>query len=212
MPTPPRDPPDDEARLDEVVSRVGDALDELRVVDSAERDALLASIREALASLGPVSIDGFEVRAVSAADAPSGPPPVQLVEGGRDSDEPTPGPRPELRVAPQPDEPEAPMPTELPPPLARPISVVRLGARTPRAVESGLITVHPGEGQSLLEARRPRSYRVGCRDGRLHIHADGEALCLLGPGQTVDVEGSVLRVQSATGEGPSTGWYTRLGD
>ncbi|MBM4393304.1 MAG: hypothetical protein FJ090_19440, partial [Deltaproteobacteria bacterium] len=48
MPSPPRDPPDDEARLDEVVGRVGNALDELHVVDSAGRDALLASIREAL--------------------------------------------------------------------------------------------------------------------------------------------------------------------
>ncbi len=191
---------------------MGDALDELHVVDGAERDALLVGIREALASLGPVSIDGFEVHAVSAPDAPAGPPPVQLVEGGRESDEPTPGPRPELRVAPQPEEPEAAAPGELPPPLARPVSVVRLGTRSARPGDAGVILVSPGEWQSLLAARRPRSYRVGCREGRLHVYADGEATCEIGAGQTVDVEGSVLRVHAPGHQGASTGWYTRLGD
>ncbi|MBM4367718.1 MAG: hypothetical protein FJ102_16015 [Deltaproteobacteria bacterium] len=212
MPSPPRDPPDDEARLDEVVSRVGDALDELHVVDSAERDALLASIREALASLGPVLIDGFEVRAVSAPGAPAGPPPVQVVEGGREGDEPTPGRRPELRVAPQPPESEPQAPPDLPPAPARPVTVVRLPARGPRAVDAGVILVGPGDWQSLLAARRPRSYRVGCREGRLHVYADGEATCEIGPGQTADVEGSVLRVHAPPGEGTGAGWYTRLGD
>lgn len=221
---PPRDPPDDDMRLDEVVGRVGEALDELHVVDGAERDALLGSIREALASLGPVSIDGFEVRAVPAVDLPSGPPPVQLVEGGRDSDEPSTGPRPELRVAPEPEDTEesavdgsaAPEPepgrADPAPSVARSVSVLRIGGKVPRQPEVGVVRVPGGAWQSILAAQRPRAYRVGCTQGGLHVYVDGEPTCELGAGQSVDVEGAVLRVQGAADPGPSTGWYTRLGD
>lgn len=191
---------------------MGNALDELHVVDSAGRDVLLASIREALAALGPVAIDGLEVRAVSVPDAPAGAPPVQVVEGGRESDEPTPGRRPDLRVAPQPQDTEAPAAAELPPALARPILLVRDDARGRRSNDSGAILMCPGDWQSLLAGRRPRSYRVGCREGRLHVYADGEATCEIAPGQTADVEGSVLRVHAPVGAGASAGWYTRLGD
>jgi len=145
-------------------------------------------------------------------------PQVAVLDGGRgpESARRAPGARGRLKLAP------GGRASPEPPPVARFASV--RGPTTDRDFPSltgeplseppGRIVLTPREGasraeQPIFQGRRPRTYRVRCVDGALHVDADGHALPPLAPGQTVDVEAQSLRVWSVA---PCEGRYLRLRD
>lgn len=206
----PRDPDD----VDEVLGQVSDALDELEVVQGAERDALLESLRGVLGSLD-LPLSHVEVRTFLADDPE---PPVSLLQGGRPNDAPDPtGPRPSLRLAEPEDvgDPDSEGAGAFGPGASAHVRLLR--PKRPRADDvlpepPGQIRLAPAAGaaravQPIFQGRRPRSYRVRCVEGQLYVEADGHALAPLGPGQTVDVEAQALQVWS---DAPCEGRYIRL--
>ena len=230
MPGPPRDPED----WDDVMGRVSDTLDELAMVEGPERDALLGSLRQVLGALGDLPIDSVEVRAVRVDEdgveqeldvAPPVRPNVTLVEGGRDDDAPaSDSPRPELRVESGGD---AGWPVEIAATLSAQIGREEMGAdmldsqptkvrvsgpRTRAATDAwSMIRLDPDLGreawQTVFAGRQPRAYRLQCSSGELRVFVDGEPVTELAKGQSVDVEGSLVRVSS---EVVVRGRYLRL--
>jgi hypothetical protein len=217
MPRPPREPGD----LDDVLGQVSDALDELEVVDGADREALLGSLREVLGALGGLPLRGVEVHTVFAEEPASERPSVRLVDGGLASDAPAAaGRRPELRLAEEdcgdPDThsegPDPDLGLPLPAEVAAKVRVLTLGRIEDDVGEPlGHIRLDPPEGgeigQVLFVGSRARTYRVRCLTGALTVHASRTALATLAPGQTMDVEARRIRVSAAA---PAEGRYLRL--
>lgn len=197
----PREPDD----LDDVIGQVSVALDELEVVQGADRDALLESLRDVL---GAMEVPG----------RPPTEPQVAVLDGGRDPDSArAPGARGRLKLAPA-----GGAAAESPPRVARFASVrVQAAGRDFPSLAGEPLSEPPGRivltlragasraEQPIFQGRRPRTYRVRCVDGALHVDADGHALPPLAPGQTVDVEAQSLRVWS---DAPCEGRYLRLRD
>ena len=232
MPAPPRDPED----WDDVMGRVSDTLDELAVVEGPERDALLGSLRQVLGALGDLPIDSVEVRAVRldedtvesdiGAELPIRPN-VTLVDGGRDDDAPDSGtPRPELRVesggdAGWPVEIEASLSANIPVERGASLDsqnsnvrVTRMSGPRLRASAGdawSMIRLDPDLGreawQTVFAGRQPRAYRLQCSSGELRVFVDGEPVTELAKGQSVDVEGNLVRVSA---EVVVRGRYLRL--
>lgn len=232
MPGPPRDPED----WDDVMGRVADTLDELSVVDGPERDALFGSLRQVLGALGDLPIDSIQVRTVRMDDlGPGHPiltsmdetpvrPTVTLVEGGRDDDSPASNaPRPELRVQSGGDSGwpmeadanlssgEAQVALDLNPPGVR---VARMSGPRLRASAGdawSMIRLDPDQGreawQTVFAGREVRPYRLQCSSGELRVFVDGEPITELASGQSVDVEGKLVRVSA---EMVVRGRYLRL--
>lgn len=97
------------------------------------------------------------------------------------------------------------------------VQVVRPPTRTgtptrPRDLAHGHVRLEGGPDvwQTLLHAVRPAAYRVHCDEGELHLVVDGELVGRLEAGQSVDVEGRVLRVRACS-DAPTLGRYRRVG-
>ena len=144
----------------------------------------------------------------------SEPPVVEVVPGGRASDEPpTTGEKPKLRIANPKDgdeqdgEPNKGTPNngDTRTPFHTEVKVLRnFGDRSPAAKIPGLettgwIRVAPGGGaestwQTIYAGLKPRLYRIACSNGSLDVTADGESVERLLAGQSIDVEGTAIRV------------------
>ena len=218
----------DDDRWSEVIHQVLDALDDGGVSDGPTRDALAEGVRQALESLeSGVDLDvqilgeGFPVpEAVS----------VEVVDGGRTADAPrTEGETPELRIA---DTEEVEIPVQ-PPTATRSatdtdtgemfthVKVIRpVNSPTsdrarplPGLSEAGWIQVTGDDGpeagwQTLYRGLKPRLYRVACSTGTLDVIVDGEPVERLRTGQSIDVEGSAIRVTTESDE--AIGGYVQL--
>jgi hypothetical protein len=210
-------PPDE---LDGVIDQVADALDELEIVEGAERNALLSNLRDVLGAL-----DGFGTATLTVhAEAPEPEPPdISVLEGGRSEETAAGASRARLRIAPDAD----PGPAEegvrdedtqgsgarehtrlsvrrfpLPPrrsepPLNEPPGAILLVPAVAGAAE-----------QTLLLGSELRAYRIRCTHGEMQVLVDDAPAFSLVAGQTVDVEGRRLRVAAA---GAAEGRYIRLG-
>lgn len=216
----------DDDRWSEVIHQVLDALDDGGVSDGPTRDALAEGVRQALESLeSGVDLDvqilgeGFPVP-----DTVS----VEVVDGGRTADAPrTEGETPELRIA---DTEEVEIPVQ-PPTGTRSaadagemfthVKVIRpansptsdRGRPLPGLSEAGWIQVTGDDGpeagwQTLYRGLKPRLYRVACSTGTLDVIVDGEPVERLRTGQSIDVEGSAIRVTTESDE--AIGGYVQL--
>ena len=217
----------DDDRWSEVIHQVLDALDDGGVSDVATRDALAEGVRQVLESLeAGVDLDvqvlgeGFPVQESVG---------VEVVDGGRDVDQPrTQGEAPELRIA-DTEEVEIPSPrgsgqtpraetgemfTHVK--VIRPDSgsTPRKSRPLPGLSEAGWIQITADNGpeaawQTLYRGLSPRLYRVACSTGTLDVTVDGEPVERLRPGQSIDVEGNAIRVTTEDGE--SLGGYVQVG-
>lgn len=207
----------DDDRWSEVIHQVLDALDDGGVSDGPTRDALAEGVRQALESLeSGVDLDvqilgeGFPVQeSVS----------VEVVDGGRDADDPrTKGETPELRIA---DTDEVDLADVEASGMFTHVKVVRPQLRSekgrrrplPGLSEAGWIQVADNPDpksawQTLYQGLRPRLYRIACSSGSLDVTVDGEPVERLCAGQTIDVEGTTIRV--TTEEAESLGGYVQV--
>ena len=115
---------------------------------------------------------------------------------------PPPRPEPHLRVVEE-DEPP-------PPPSPRSsVKVVRMSspARTQISLDSGRLALAAGQWQTLFRGLQVRAYRVHVQTGQVDLAVDGELVERIEPGQSVDVEGSLIRAHGVT---DASGLYLRL--
>lgn len=198
----------------DVIEQVLTALDEADVSDRGTRDALAEGVRAALNAMS--TGEGIDVQIIgheSMAPDP-GPPEVEVVPGGRASDDPpTAGERPSLRVA-EPDEDHS---NDATPPVVTRVHVNRMNRTTTAPVElahGGWIRV-TGDGQpesrwqTVYAGRRPRLYRVACSSGTLDVSVDGAAVERLATGQSMDTAGRAIRV-TTDDRGEGRGLYVRI--
>jgi hypothetical protein len=205
--------------FDEVLRKVEDALDHLRLGDGPTKDALLSGVRAALEELEPDAL-GVELEATLSDLDPS--PAVHVVDGGRDPEgPPSPGSRPDLRVA-DPSAADAPgsdlheesllsgMGFDDESPSVR---VVRVTRRTEGASHhTGTVSLSsPDAWQTVFRGATPRRYRIRCDSGAIHVALDGALVEELQPGQTSDFEGTLIRVIARSSEG-AEGAYWAIGD
>ena len=153
---------------------------------SDEYDDLIDAVQQALGEAG-MSLDSPELMA-------------ELRSALTELGSPPPEGKPNLRVV-EPDEPAAPSTTVRTVKLTRPVQS-RLAAPN-----VGSVTVAKGAWQTVFRGAQSRPYRVAVDVGALDIAVDGELVERIGPGQTVDVEGALIRVQGAEA---SSGTYRRL--
>lgn len=202
----------DDDRWTSVIDQVLEALDDADVSDPATRSALAEGVRQAIESLE--SGIGLDVQIIGEGfPSPEDEPPVvEVVTGGRSLDEPpTEGEKPKLRLADPKDDgtneeasdhssPKRPFHTE--------VKVLRnLGFRAPSSNIPGLettgwIRVAAGGGadstwQTIYAGLKPRLYRIACSSGSLDVTVDGEPIERLLTGQSIDVEGTAIRVTTA---------------
>jgi len=127
--------------------------------------------------------------------------------------EPAPPGGPRLRVV-DPEE----TPEERPPvPASSGVRVVRVAApatvrartTTTATLDSGVIAVAGERWQTLFRGRSPRTYRVHATSGQLDLAVDGELVERLAPGQSIDIEGELVRACGVEGAS-ATGLYRRL--
>lgn len=205
----------------DVIDQVSDALVDADLGDNATRDALLDGVRQALEGMsGPMDMD---IEVVTDVTGPESDPSVSVVEGGRsDADPRTPGDKPNLRVA---DLPKDPLTDETQgedalqaQPVVTKVKVLRTLPRStahssavPGLGQAGWIQVAGGSGaeaawQTLYQGTRARLYRIGCTQGTLDVTLDGEQVERLRAGQSIDVDGCIVRV-SAVDELTGRGGY-----
>lgn len=185
----PKKPPPDP--WEELLSQIDASLDELDFPEGAHRDAVLEGVRTALESL-----------VESPTPVPTGPPIVEVVEGGRDASQPrVEGERPTLRVA---KEPKGNRPTG--------VTVLRLDNRGAPLSEEGQILLRSPETvqRVYFGPEHPQTYRILCDSGSFSVLVDGEDPFTLEEGQSVDVDGGVISVTDAD-PCPAEGCYVRSG-
>ncbi len=208
-------------RWNDVIDQVLDALDDAEVSDPGTRDALAEGVKAALDSLE--SGIGLDVQIIGEGfpEATEPSPKVEVMAGGRTDDEPpSAGEKPALRIA-DPDELDSPSPdeTEHSVPVFTHVNVRHNRSQTPPKVNSGLaeagwIRVAPGGApeaawQTIYRGQSPRLYRVACSSGSLDVTVDGEPVERLLPGQSIDAEGSAIRV-TTTEDGGAIGGYSPI--
>ena len=212
----------DDDRWTSVIDQVLEALDEAEVSDPSTRDALAEGVRQAIESLE--SGIGLDVQIIGEGFplAEDEPPEVEVVDGGRTGDEPpTDGEKPKLRIS-EPKEDEAredswekSSPTQS---IRTAVKVLRgRGDRSgvshiPGLETTGWIRVAAEAGsdaawQTIYAGLKPRLYRVACSSGSLDVTVDGESIERLLAGQSIDVEGTMVRV-SAVDETSGRGGYS----
>jgi hypothetical protein len=217
-----RPPGDGDDLWTEVIEQVTDALNDSDIDLGLTRDALIDGVRQALESLSDGIDVQFDVMTTTegvANDAAAG---VSVVEGGRsDSDPPTPGDKPNLRVA-------APTVGDdddgMVAPPSNVVTKVKVLRTAPRSVSvqqvtdtvpglgvAGWINVVGGDGadsawQTIYQGRVARVYRVACTRGMLDVTRDGEPVERLRAGQSIDVEGCLVRVSAAEDESAKGGY------
>jgi len=225
-----RPPGDGDDLWTSVIEQVTDALNDSDIDLGITRDVLVDSVREALEALG----DGIDVQfdVVTATDDAVAEPPVDVsvVAGGRsDSDPPTPGDKPDLRVADPvgPDDVAADEGGDLntaEPRVVTQVKVLRTPPRlsssrrvpdsVPGLANAGWISVASGgeadaAWQTVYQSRDSRVYRLACTQGILDVTLDGEQIERLRPGQSIDVEGCLIRVSTPDGS-EGKGGYTQV--
>lgn len=216
----------DDDRWTSVIDQVLEALDDAEVSDPSTREALAEGVRQAIESLE--SGIGLDVQIIGEGfPTPEDEPPVvEVVTGGRSMDAPpTSGEKPKLRLADRKDDETKDDEAENGPsgnssprkPLHTKVKVLRnLGDRGPSNNIPGLettgwIRVAAGADadstwQTIYAGLRPRLYRVACSSGSLDVTVDGEPLERLLAGQSVDVEGTAIRVTTSTETGAIGGY------
>jgi hypothetical protein len=60
--------------------------------------------------------------------------------------------------------------------------------------------------QTIYAGLKPRLYRIACSSGSLDVTVDGESVERLLAGQSVDVEGTAIRVTTSTETGAIGGY------
>jgi len=202
-------------RWSDVVDQVLDALDDANVSDTSTRDALAEGVRQALESLeSGVDLD-VQILGEGFPFQDTDPVSVELVEGGRSTQEPrSEGKAPDLRIAESDAADEDP---DNPSSMFTHVKVVsgnpnRSRKRPlPGLSESGWIHVAGGDSadsswQTIYHGQTPRLYRVACSQGLLEVTADGQAIERLRPGQSIDIEARLIRV-TTTDDGEAIGGY-----
>jgi len=211
----------DDERWSEVIRQVLDALDGGGVSDDATKDALAEGVRQALESL-ETGI-GLDVQVLGEGFPVPESVGVQVVDGGRDAGAPrTTGDTPELRIA---DTDEV-LPEELeriraeamfthvkvsPPHKAsspwRPSTDDKTGRLGSIRLDHAAGIDQPW--QTIFRGTATRLYRIWCSAGSLDVSVEGELVERLEGGQSIDVEGSVIR--ATTSEDVAHGTYTLIG-
>ena len=177
-------PPDDESRLDAILSEVREALDEAGIAGEAIRGALLDGVREALGAEPEVSTTGPE---------------MTVVEGGRAPDAPrAAGGAPELTIAEERSQAE---------PSRTRVVVTRAGDPAPDAKPGRGRIVVQDETQTIFHGAATRAYRLHCERGALRVSLDGQPAESMTTGQSLDVEARLIRVSA---RGDARGWFARL--
>jgi len=202
-------------RWSDVVDQVLDALDDANVGDTSTRDALAEGVRQALESLeSGVDID-VEILGEGFPFQDTDPVSVELMEGGRSTQEPrSKGTPPDLRIA-QPDSKDE--DGANPSSMFTHVKVVSGNSDRPKRrplpglAESGWIHVAGGDNsdsawQTIYHGQSPRLYRVACSQGLLDVTADGAVIERLRPGQSIDLEAQLIRV-TTTDDGEAIGGY-----
>lgn len=182
-------PPNDLS--DPLLAGIEEALGKLGINEEGTRRSLLEGVREALGEF--VEEDGPSV-------------PVRVLEGGRNSEDVEPRSRnPDLRLADEQDFVDN-APTR--------VRVVRVGAPQspePVAIQGvGSIRIEAGDvapHQTIYRGEAVRAYRISCDQGSFEVSVDGTHAGHLNVGQTLDVEGRVVRVHS---NGDAGGRYARI--
>jgi hypothetical protein len=210
---PPRDGDD---IWSDVLEQVAQALGDVNLGEGGTRDALIDGVRQALDGLDSTIDLDIEVVTDGSTE-----PQVSIVEGGRsDADPITPGEKPDLRVA---DLPEDGSTDDVELDALRAarkvfskVKVLRMPGRAvqdaiPGLGQAGWIQVSGGGDtiaawQTVYQGTRARLYRVGCTQGSLDIILDGAAVQRLSAGQSIDIEGCLVRV-SAVDETSGRGGY-----
>tara|TARA_B100000575_G_scaffold225952_2_gene186567 strand:- start:1547 stop:2206 length:660 start_codon:yes stop_codon:yes gene_type:complete len=201
----------DDELWSEVVNQVLSALDEANVSDPSTRAALTEGVKTALESLeSDIGID-VQIFGEGATTPETRGPTVEVVAGGRsDTEPPSTGEKPALRIAElEPDsveEPAASVATDRPlfthVQIKRPEYQNRMGSTLST---SGWIRID-AEGQpearwqAIYLGTNPRLYRIGCTAGILDVTLEGEPIERLTEGQSVDVEGTSIRVTTEHGQ------------
>lgn len=207
-------------RWTEVVDQVLDALDDANVSDPMTRDALAEGVKAALESMETGF--GLDVQIIGEGFPETTAPTVEVVAGGRSDDAPpTEGQKPELRIAePQPTDPAE---ADFNPDSGSPIPVfTHVNVRTNDAAAhmplmpdaAGSIRVGFGADpeeiwQTVYFGSRSRLYRITCSHGTLDVSVNGEPIERLSMGQSLDTEGTAIRVTTDFSTG-ATGVYTRV--
>ena len=214
----------------DVIDQVLSALSDANIKDGPTRESLAEGVREALESLQEgvgldVEIVGSELFDMDV--QPDSGVNIEVVPGGRESDEPkSEGQKPELRLAESDDADE---PVDQPmrdlgsSPVLTHVKVLHSGSRStsvsdkpiPGLVDAGWIHVAPGgaaqsEWQTVYRGQTARLYRIACSQGCMDVTVDGESVERLVAGQSIDVEGTAIRVTS-TEDGGAKGGYSLVG-
>ena len=212
----------DDDRWSDVIHQVLDALDDANVSDPHTRDALADGVRQALEGMEMGMGINIEISGSGDIHLQEPGPEVEVVDGGRNPDQPpTEGKKPSLRIATPDDESEPGNGgTESAPDSAPYVTQVKVlqghpfgsPTSTPLMVDHGWISLPSGGAadaawQTVYQGLRPRLYRLACLPGaRIDVTVDGVQVERLNPGQSIDVEGMAIRVTNPDTE-TATGTY-----
>ena len=208
----PPDSPDDPtlgSLVDEVVSQVRGALDEVDVSSRGVRELLLDELRDVFEALEPGVF-----RHPQTPPSDDGSPDVTVVDGGRADDAPpSEGPRPDLKVAEPDPTPASSVEEEAPRP--RVYTRVRVHqAETPKMRDPRpMVELDPSrEGdtwRSLFRGAVARPYRLAVETGSVRVSLDGMPTEVMRTGDNLDVEAGVIQV-AAVGDARAVVRYERL--
>jgi hypothetical protein len=182
------------------VEQVHEALDALGLLDEHARADLIDSIEEVLTTFGDDDDDDEPLASVG--------PRVRVLDGGRtdDDEDDDEHEAPDLRVVDGLIDGEA---------ALHPRVSVRVLGRPGRPtigpLTEGRISLPGGPDgrQTLRHGTSTVNYRVHCDEGDLELLVDGHAVAHLQAGQSIDVEGAVLRAR-ASGDRGAIGRFTAL--
>ena len=208
-------------RWSDVIDQVLDALNQANVSDPTTRDALADGVRQALEGMEMGMGINIEISDTGDVHIQEPVPEVEVVDGGRNPDQPpTEGKKPALRIATPNEEngagSEVPEPPQDPKPYVTQVKVMQGNPFAPMSSmpfmgDQGSISLpNSASGapwQTVYQGLRPRLYRIACLPGaRIDVTADGERVERLHPGQSIDVEGTAIRVTNPDEE-TATGVY-----
>ena len=199
---------DNDDKLDEAVEQVQAALDALNIGNDATRDAVVDGLREAFKTVKDLDFNNLTF------DAEVETPEVVVIDGGREDEtdecDAKPKEKPELRIV-ESDETVTPQVSTVGDVKVRVIHPRTKTARTQRfdLHAQGEIHLEGRSWQTLFRGENIRTYRLCCRTGVLDVALNGALVEQLKPGQTIDVEASLIRVRAESDEA-SSGSYVRL--
>lgn len=231
-----RPPEDGDDLWTEVLSQVTDALNDNEIDLGVSRDDLVEGVRQALETLTDGLDIKFDVMGTVDAPPQQATVDVSVVEGGRGEADPlSPGEKPKLHVAPSVNDGDEDLdfthdPLIAPPPnFVTKVKVLRTSPRVlkegvaktgspsatlQRLKDAGWINVATGgepdaAWQTIYQGRAPRVYRIACTKGVLDVTLDGAQIERLRPGQSIDVEGALIRVTTPS-DTQAKGGYAQI--